>query len=60
MNAIFDGMDLVAKAVSVNEHDGVLALSEDTGAHGELGGSPSPCTHSTSASRPRPSSALSP
>lgn len=31
-------MNLVAKeAVVVNEHDMVLALSESTGAHGELG-----------------------
>ncbi|MGI8684879.1 MAG: alpha,alpha-trehalose-phosphate synthase (UDP-forming) [Acidimicrobiales bacterium] len=38
VNAIFDGMNLVAKeAVLVNEHDGVLALSENTGAHEELG-----------------------
>ena len=38
VNAIADGMNLVAKeAVVVNEHDMVLALSEMTGAHGELG-----------------------
>jgi len=38
VNAIADGMNLVAKeAVIVNEHDMVLALSESTGAHGELG-----------------------
>ena len=38
VNAIFDGMNLVAKeAVLVNEQDGVLALSENTGAHEELG-----------------------
>ena len=38
VNAIFDGMNLVAKeAVLVNENDGVLALSENTGAHEELG-----------------------
>ena len=38
VNAIFDGMNLVAKeAILVNEHDGVLALSENTGAHEELG-----------------------
>ncbi|MGQ0519545.1 MAG: alpha,alpha-trehalose-phosphate synthase (UDP-forming) [Actinomycetota bacterium] len=38
VNAIFDGMNLVAKeAVLVNERDGVLALSENTGAHEELG-----------------------
>ncbi len=38
VNAIADGMNLVAKeAVVVNEHDMVLALSEATGAHGELG-----------------------
>lgn len=38
VNAVADGMNLVAKeAVVVNEHDMVLALSETTGAHGELG-----------------------
>jgi trehalose 6-phosphate synthase len=38
VNAIFDGMNLVAKeATLVNERDGVLALSENTGAHEELG-----------------------
>jgi trehalose 6-phosphate synthase len=38
VNAIFDGMNLVAKeAVLVNENDGVLALSENTGAYEELG-----------------------
>jgi trehalose 6-phosphate synthase len=38
VNGIFDGMNLVAKeAVLVNENDGVLALSENTGAHEELG-----------------------
>ncbi|MDP9403291.1 MAG: trehalose-6-phosphate synthase [Actinomycetota bacterium] len=38
VNAIFDGMNLVAKeAILVNERDGVLALSENTGAHEELG-----------------------
>ena len=38
VNAIFDGMNLVAKeAVLVNQRDGVLALSENTGAHEELG-----------------------
>ena len=38
VNAIFDGMNLVAKeAVIVNQRDGVLALSENTGAHEEMG-----------------------
>ena len=38
VNAIFDGLNLVAKeAPLVNEHDGVLILSENTGAHEELG-----------------------
>ncbi|HEX2119414.1 MAG TPA: trehalose-6-phosphate synthase [Acidimicrobiales bacterium] len=38
VNAIFDGMNLVAKeAVVVNQRHGVLALSENTGAHEELG-----------------------
>lgn len=38
VNAIYDGMNLVAKeAVLVNENDGVLALSENTGAYAELG-----------------------
>ena len=37
VNAIFDGMNLVAKeAPLVNERDGVLILSENTGAHEEL------------------------
>ena len=38
VNAIFDGMNLVAKeAPLVNERNGVLVLSENTGAHEELG-----------------------
>jgi len=38
VNAIFDGMNLVAKeAPLVNECDGVVVLSENTGAHAELG-----------------------
>ena len=38
VNAIFDGMNLVAKeAPLVNERDGVLILSENTGAYEELG-----------------------
>ena len=38
VNSIFDGMNLVAKeAALVNERDGVLILSENTGAHEELG-----------------------
>ncbi|MCA1692281.1 MAG: trehalose-6-phosphate synthase, partial [Actinobacteria bacterium] len=38
VNAIFDGMNLVAKeAILVNRRDGVLALSENTGAYEELG-----------------------
>ena len=38
VNAVADGMNLVAKeAVVVNERNMVLALSEATGAHGELG-----------------------
>lgn len=38
VNAIFDGLNLVAKeAPLVNERDGVLVLSENTGAHSELG-----------------------
>ena len=38
VNAIFDGMNLVAKeAVVVNRCHGVLALSENTGAHEEMG-----------------------
>jgi trehalose 6-phosphate synthase len=37
VNAIFDGLNLVAKeAPLVNERDGVLVLSENTGAHEEL------------------------
>ncbi|HWH45535.1 MAG TPA: trehalose-6-phosphate synthase [Thermoleophilaceae bacterium] len=38
VNALFDGMNLVAKeAPLVNERDGVSLLSENTGAHEELG-----------------------
>ena len=38
VNAMFDGMNLVAKeAALVNERDGVSVLSENTGAHEELG-----------------------
>lgn len=38
VNAIFDGMNLIAKeAPLVNERAGVLILSENTGAHEELG-----------------------
>ena len=37
VNAIFDGMNLVAKeAPAVNTRDGVLMLSENTGSHHEL------------------------
>ena len=38
VNAMFDGMNLVAKeGPLVNERDGVSLLSENTGAHEELG-----------------------
>ncbi len=38
VNAMFDGMNLVAKeGPMVNEHAGVSVLSENTGAHEELG-----------------------
>jgi trehalose 6-phosphate synthase len=38
VNAIFDGLNLIAKeAPLVNERDGVLILSENTGAYEELG-----------------------
>ena len=38
VNAIFDGMNLIAKeAPLVNDRDGVLILSENAGAHPELG-----------------------
>jgi trehalose 6-phosphate synthase len=38
VNAIFDGMNLVAKeAPLVNTRDGVLILSENTGAHDDIG-----------------------
>lgn len=38
VNPVFDGMNLVAKeALLVNERDGVLLLSENAGAHDELG-----------------------
>jgi trehalose 6-phosphate synthase len=37
-NPVFDGLNLVAKeAFLVNERDGVLVLSENAGAHAELG-----------------------
>ncbi len=39
VNAIVDGMNLIAKeAPLVNERDGVLVLSENAGAHEEIGG----------------------
>jgi trehalose 6-phosphate synthase len=38
INAIYDGLNLIAKeAPLVNERDGVLLLSENAGAHDELG-----------------------
>ena len=38
MNPVFDGLNLVAKeAFLVNERDGALVLSENAGAHEELG-----------------------
>jgi len=38
VNAIFDGMNLVAKeAPLVNQRDGVVVLSENAGAHAEIG-----------------------
>jgi len=38
VNAVYDGLNLVAKeAPLANERDGVLILSENTGAHEELG-----------------------
>jgi trehalose 6-phosphate synthase len=38
VNAVFDGLNLVSKEASlVNGRDGVLILSENTGAHEELG-----------------------
>jgi trehalose 6-phosphate synthase len=38
VNSIYDGMNLVAKeGMMVNQRDGVLILSENTGSHGELG-----------------------
>jgi trehalose 6-phosphate synthase len=38
VNAVFDGLNLIAKeAPLINERDGVLVLSENTGAHEELG-----------------------
>jgi trehalose 6-phosphate synthase len=38
VNAIFDGMNLIAKeAPLINDRDGVLILSENAGAHPELG-----------------------
>jgi trehalose 6-phosphate synthase len=38
VNPVFDGLNLVTKeAFLVNEHDGVLVLSENAGVHEELG-----------------------
>jgi trehalose 6-phosphate synthase len=38
VNAVFDGLNLVSKeAPLVNDRDGVLILSENTGSHAELG-----------------------
>jgi trehalose 6-phosphate synthase len=38
VNPVFDGLNLVAKeAFLVNQHDGVLVLSENAGAHEEIG-----------------------
>ena len=38
VNSVFDGLNLVAKeAPFVNARDGVLVLSENTGAHEQLG-----------------------
>ena len=38
VNPIYDGMNLIAKeGMAVNERDGVLVLSENAGAHEELG-----------------------
>jgi trehalose 6-phosphate synthase len=38
VNAVVDGLNLIAKeAPLVNERDGVIVLSENTGAHAELG-----------------------
>jgi trehalose 6-phosphate synthase len=38
VNSIFDGMNLVAKeAPAVNQRDGVVMLSENTGSHEEIG-----------------------
>src|SRR5207253_9215526 len=38
VNPVFDGLNLVAKeGMLVNQHDGVLVLSEHAGVHAELG-----------------------
>jgi trehalose 6-phosphate synthase len=38
VNPVFDGLNLVAKeGMLINEHDGVLVLSEHAGVHAELG-----------------------
>jgi trehalose 6-phosphate synthase len=38
VNAIYDGMNLIAKEAGlINRRDGVIILSENTGAHEELG-----------------------
>jgi trehalose 6-phosphate synthase len=38
VNPVFDGLNLVAKeAFLVNQHDGVLVLSENAGVHEEVG-----------------------
>lgn len=60
VNATFDGMNLVAKeGPIVNQRDGVLVLSENTGASEELGAFAVSVNPSTSKSRPTPSTAPS-
>ena len=52
VNAVYDGLNLVAKeGPLVNTRDGVLVLSENAGAHEELGDGRSPSTRSTSPAR---------
>ena len=61
VNAVRDGMNLVAKESAViNEKGGVLVLSENAGAHEELGSTRYPSTPTTWTDRPTPSTPRSP
>ena len=55
VNAIVDGMNLIAKEALVNERSGVLVLSENAGAHEELGAFALSVNPLISRGRPTPS-----